>query len=270
MRLTGILAAAFLLFVQCAALPIQSPSGKERVVLAAQESKCAPENSYRQWAWMFGAFPINKPQLAFANPSKSYRITEHSGYADIAIDVLLGSFTTVTRRTITVNVCEETFSLASPEQQAALREKETATAIDQYLTEPSGITQEPIFIMLNGETRRGNILEVSDAQLKIMERKKADQIEITETDREKRVAKVLLRDGTTVVGEVLDQSPVSMTVKTDRGTVTIVKAKVRRISYTTVADIKKEAKETRKEVLEPATLERKEIQRIILASEVSK
>ncbi|MCE9598140.1 MAG: hypothetical protein K8S54_09260 [Spirochaetia bacterium] len=265
-----VLSFPLMFFVQCAGLPIQSPSGKDRVVLAAQESKCAPEKSYGQWSLLFGAIPLNRPVVAFANPSKTYRITEHSSTFDIFVDVLGGSFTTLTRRTITVNACEESFALASQEQLDAQQLKQTQSALDEYLTQPSGITNEPIFIMKGGETRRGRILEISDSQITIMERKKSDKIEITTADSEKRVAKILMRDGSTVVGEVLDQTPIVITIKSDKGNVQLAKSKIRRISYTTVADLKKEAKESKQETLEQATLDRREVQRIILAAELAK
>lgn len=251
---------------------MQSPAEGGRLVLGAAASPCKTESSYGQWHLLFGAVPLNRVNLSYANPAQTYRIMEERSWLDSVITVVGGAVLTLTRKTVRVEVCEENFAVTSPAQAEEQKKREIRAALDGLLREDApGSPGEPAFLMKSGEVRRGKIQEISEESIVISERRKSNTpaAPVT-TDRSGKVARIMLMNGQLLVGEITNQSPTAITLATKTGTIVIQKANVRRVSYGETQAEKEAAKKKLEEgsfTEERVTLQRSEIQRIILAGD---
>ncbi len=249
----------------CASMPLQSPDNARRVVLGSSESSCRRESSEKQWYILFGAVPLNHAEVSFQDSSRSYRIIEERTWSDLLITILGGTLTTVTRKTLTAEICEEQLVVATPEQIEQKRKEEIQTALDGFIQKIPG---EPIFLLKSGEKHRGRIEEISQEEIVIAEMTAVDPQEAAEKDEGEKgtkIARILLRDGSTLTGEVLDQTPLLISLKTTRGKVSIQKSNVRRISYQETQAEKESARKQREEAsIKRLSLRRDEILRIVL------
>lgn len=266
-----LLGLALLLPAACSSLAVQSEAPEKRLVLAVQESRCKTESTHSQWYALFGAIPLNQVKLKYANPAQTYRITEDRTWLDSVITVLGGALVTVTRKSVRVEACEESYLVLSPEQIEAQKEKEIAQAMDSLLRKDApGLPGEPAFLMKDGTTRRGKIQEISAEEIVILERRKGEAEEEPAPDKSGKVARIMLMDGTVLTGEITNQTPTVIALRTRRGNVTVLKTNVRRVSYQETAAEKDAAKKKREEesmISERITLKRSEIQRMILTGE---
>jgi hypothetical protein len=83
-------------------------------MLSSSDIKLAPANATcneyarsSDWYWLFGTFPITRPDIEKILPkdSKTVRIKSENSWADVGINVVFGFLGTVTRRTIVVESC---------------------------------------------------------------------------------------------------------------------------------------------------------------------
>jgi len=267
----ALLGMGLLLPAACSSLTVQSEAPEKRLVLAVQQSRCKTESTHSQWYALFGAVPLNHVKLAFANPAQTYRVAEDRTWLDSVITVLGGALLTVTRKSVRVEACEESYLVLSPEQIEAQKEKEISQTLDSLLRKDApGLPGEPAFLMKDGTTHRGKIREISGEEIVILERRRVEVEDEPAPDKSGKVARIMLLDGTTVTGEITNQTPTAITLKTRRGIVTLLKANVRRVSYQDTAADKEAAKKKKEEdslVGERITLKRSEIQRMILTGE---
>ncbi len=268
-----VLSMLCVLTASCTSLAVQSPAEGGRLVLGAAASPCKTESSHGQWHLLFGAVPLNRVNLTYANPSQTYRVLEERSWLDSVITVVGGAVLTLTRKTVRVEVCEENFAVTSPAQADEQKKREIRTALDALLREGApGSAEEPAFLMKSGDVRRGKIQEISEESIVILERRKstAPQAPAPAADKSGKVARIMLLNGQLLVGEITNQSPTAITLATRTGTIVIQKANVRRVSYGETPAEKEAAKKKSEEdsfTQERITLNRSEIQRIVLAGD---
>jgi len=269
--LTIVFLGSFLADCASSAVRLQSPAPDKRIILGSATSVCQPETTFTQWYLLFGAIPLNRVNVAFADPKKTYRVSEESTNTDILIDIVGGALLTATRRTITLHSCQETFVLESPEQKAEARKAEIRAALDQYMSSHKA-AHGPIFLMNSGETHSGKIVEISDTEITIEESKEVKDAEKTDkvdSKEEEKIDQVFMRDGTLFEGHIVAQTATNVSLLTkNKGTLLLPKTGIRRISYRKASADKtdKDKKEPEKKV-ERVILLRSDIKRIVLSAD---
>ncbi|MDF3821760.1 hypothetical protein P3G55_17785 [Leptospira sp. 96542] len=85
-------------------------SKQNSIQVASLEANCQAFQQYSQYFYLFGTFPFNEPKWPELLPkdNRTVRIRQTATNLDIVISVLGAFFTTVTRKTIQVEVCEGT------------------------------------------------------------------------------------------------------------------------------------------------------------------
>lgn len=259
MRLSLIVLLSAILPGACSttSVQMQSPATGARTVLASPQNNCQA-TTRGQWYLLFGALPINKVDLSLQETGKTYRVKEESKWYDVLIDIFGGAILTLTRKTITVDSCDERLMVVSQDELETERKKELQAALDKYATETPTLPEEAIFILSSGDSIRGKILEFDSDTITIAVRSTVEQGPQVDSVN---AASIILRDGKTVVGEVIGQDNQSISLKVGGRTVVIQKERIKRISYQRASTEKEGKPETQ---VEEVVLPRAQIKRIVL------
>lgn len=85
-----------------------SPKSELSIQLATYDTDCTAMAEFTQYYILFGSFPINKPKLneLLTKDVKAIRVSMKTTYVDLAFSVLLGFFSTATRKTMIIESCD--------------------------------------------------------------------------------------------------------------------------------------------------------------------
>jgi hypothetical protein len=88
------------------------------------EKNCKPYSSMKQWFWLYGNFPFsNDPwQSILPQESSSINIRYTSTWSDTLISVLAGGFTSISRKTLTIDICDLDPNLIQSSQEEVQNE----------------------------------------------------------------------------------------------------------------------------------------------------
>ncbi|MDF3819966.1 hypothetical protein P3G55_08660 [Leptospira sp. 96542] len=185
-------------------LPIHNPHNSP-MFLSKKEDICYATREYRQWFILWGTIRMSKLSLEelFPDPNQSYRFEEKATALDIiSLIPLISPVTTVTTKTIRVDVCE---SEALAEYRTALGEREIYKTL---------------------------LAKEAEAEKEVATEEEVSPI--PKASVFKKVALIQLASGIVLQGDITGFSETTVKLETTMGPQTIEKETISKIRYTQV------------------------------------
>ncbi|MCC5813382.1 MAG: hypothetical protein JJT78_01380 [Leptospira sp.] len=167
-------------------------SGSDYRVVASSSNQCKKATSFKRWKILFATYPLSTPdsQELFPNRDKSYRVYESSDWQDVAISIVLGLTTTMTRDTLVVETCGVSEEYLN---QLAAKIPETNPLFQEKLRE--ALIEEKI-------------------QMNLAERNERKEEESDSNNNSEPLSpgnvRVILKDGKSIQGKILSQDSQSV------------------------------------------------------------
>jgi hypothetical protein len=193
---------------------IESSSNDYRVV-ASSSNQCKKATSFKRWKILFATYPLSTPdsQELFPNPDKSYRVYESSDWQDVALSIVLGLTTTMTRDTLVVETCGVSEEYLN---QLAAKIPESNPLFQERLRE--ALIEEKIQMNMSERIEKKD--EGSDSILKNQEKLKPGMV------------RVILKDGKSIPGIIKSQDTQSVILLDADNTETeISKKEIQKINF---------------------------------------
>jgi hypothetical protein len=142
MKLFYVTALMILATFSCSSIQeISSKKGNE-VILASSGVSCKVVGEHSRWKIGYGSFPLYMPDSKelFPKSSKAYRVKESSKWYDVAISVVLGFSTTISKDTLVVEECPlpggvEKKIAKSLDSENEIFQKMIQESVEKYLAE---------------------------------------------------------------------------------------------------------------------------------------
>lgn len=272
--ITGFIISLIPLLTSCVTRVVQSPL-QEPVVLSSPGSdmQCNTVGQENQWYALWGLVPINDVDISpyIKRKDRTYRIVHQISPWDVAITAGGGFLVTITRTTLEVQECEEGIYILGSGDPVEYERNRIRHALSEYqdaLKENRLLKNNPVVLMKNGDVAIGHIRQINEDEIQLEQRVEVVK-EVAEEDSSSTVVyedQVLMKDGATRSGKIINQDMNSILITGDLGEVKIPRNLIQNIRYhvpifrmitRTVRDI-----ETKK-----ILLDRNEVERIILYPE---
>lgn len=217
-------ALLFLGLTHCTALTIATAPGRP-ATLAAPDAECSESYRDGQWAFGFGALPLNDPLADFRPDATAIRITERFEWYDLLVTVAGGWAVSLVRKSVVVENCGGDSIVLSRAEYARLQNPRGA---DLGALAARASAEAPVVVQLaDGRTLTGRILEISPAD-------GAVTIDVVSGPPSAPMDIVELRNGAILRGRITSQSAESLRITTAHRTESINKSDIRRIRLNVV------------------------------------
>lgn len=246
---------------------VQRPD--QPVALASQSAACAVVHSDTQWqaVWdMYRLWDADFSDYKFES-GITYNYVLEDEWTDILINATVGFLTTVTRHTVHLMKCDQQVVIRTPEDVNRQIEDALAKHLQDEGTSRS-MKRQPIFIMKDGSSYQGRILQIDEKQLQIEIEEKDESSDApddsdssdSEAPASKTVDRVTMKNGQTMEGHVVNQdvNKVVLRISKDGKTEnrTILKADIAQLKFGVSASESEEVE------LKTISLDRSRIERI--------
>ncbi|MCB1168931.1 MAG: hypothetical protein KDK25_01285 [Leptospiraceae bacterium] len=249
---------------------VQRPD--QPVALASQSAECAIVGSDTQWqaVWdMYRLWDADFSEYKFES-GITYNYVLEDRWTDVLINATVGFLTTVTRHTVHLMKCDQQVLIRTPEDV----NRQIEDALAKHLKDEGAsrsMKRQPIFIMKDGTSYQGRIMQIDEKQLQIEIEEKDESSDASEapdntedSDGEgsarKTVDRVKMKDGQVLEGHVVNQdvNKVVLRISEDGKTQnrTILKADIAQLKFGVSAS------ETEEVQLKTISLDRSRIERI--------
>lgn len=208
----------------CTAFTVATTPGRP-ATLADADAECSESYRDGQWAFGFGALPLNDPLAEFRPDASAIRISERFEWYDLLITVAGGWAISLVRKSVIVENCGGGSVVLSRAEYARLQNPRGA---DLSALAARASAEAPVVVQLaDGRTLTGRILEISPAD-------GAVTIDVVSGPPSAPMDIVELRNGAILRGRITSQTADSLRITTANRTETLNKADVRRIRLNVV------------------------------------
>ncbi len=222
-RLACLACLAFAL-TRCTVLTVTTSPGRP-ATLATADAVCSESYRDGQWAFGFGALPLNDPLADFRADASAIRVSERFEWYDLLVSVAGGWAISLVRKSVVVENCGGDSVVLSRAEYARLQNPRGA---DLSALAARASAEAPVVVQLaDGRTLTGRILEISPAD-------GAVTIDVVSGPPSAPVDMVELRNGAILRGRITSQTADSLRITTASRTESVSKSDVRRIRLNVV------------------------------------